>query len=327
MKMMRRWLWAAVMGVAIALNAGCGAEPTGEVSLNVAALSAADVDRVEVTITGAGIDPAIVQELSRAGGDQWRGAIGGIPAGSDRTFEVVAYDAGGAPVYTGSATGVVVVEGDSVTVVIVLQDVETDPVGMAHPPDIHSVGLVPGVLSPGQVASVSVSATDADAGDTLSYAWRATDGAFGDASLANTTWTAPALAGVYTLTITVTDSSGSARTVSLNALVSAANARGTAQIEVTVNTWPVVTRFAALQGLVPSGGSTSTIATATDADGDLVTITYSQECAGGAISAGGVFTAPTVDPTWTATGSLSSYRAEFSGGMGAVRLGCRSRSA
>ncbi|MBX7193264.1 MAG: putative Ig domain-containing protein [Sandaracinaceae bacterium] len=317
--------WGLALVAALAF--GCTSGPTGEVSLNVAALSAADVDRVEVTITGAGIDPPIVQELSRAGA-QWRGAIGGIPAGTDRTFTVVAYDAGGTPIYEGTATGVTVVAGDSVTVVIVLQDVDEGPVGMESPPDIHSVTVVPGVLAPGEVASVSVSATDPDPGDTLTYFWHATegpvplpDGTFVDHMVAATTWTAPATDGVYTLTITVTDASGSARSVSVDVQVSAANARGTAQIEVTVNTWPVVTRFAAQQGLVPSAGSTSTVVTATDADGDPVTITYSQACAGGSIDAAGVFTAPTVDPTWAATGSLSSYRAEFSGGTGAVRLG------
>ena len=313
------WSLVSIALVVAFAASGCSSGSMGDVSLSVAALSAADVDRVEVTITGAGIDPPIVQELSRAGA-QWRGAIGGIPAGTDRTFEVVAYDAAGMPIYEGTAVGVEVVAGDSVTVVIVLQDVEEDPVGMENPPDIHSVTMVPGVLGPSETASITVSASDPDPGDTLTYAWSATDGTFGDAALAATTWTAPAADGVYTLTITVTDASGSARTVSFDAQVAASNVRGTAQIEVTVNTWPVVTRFAALQGLVPGEGMTGTVVTTTDADGDPVTVTYTQECTGGSISATGVFTAPTLDPTWTATGSLSVNRAEFSGAAAAVLL-------
>jgi len=55
-----------IMTLALAALSGCMSGPVGEASLTVAALSAVDVDRVEVTITGPDISLPIVQELSRA---------------------------------------------------------------------------------------------------------------------------------------------------------------------------------------------------------------------------------------------------------------------
>jgi hypothetical protein len=51
---------------------------------------------------------------------------------------------------------------------------------------------------------VSVAATDADAGDTLTYAWSATAGTFVGASLATTQYTCAA-AGDQTLSVVISD--------------------------------------------------------------------------------------------------------------------------
>lgn len=56
----------------------------------------------------------------------------------------------------------------------------------------------------GGTIDVEVSASDADMGETLSYAWTATAGSFASASSATTTYTCGA-AGEQTLTVTVTD--------------------------------------------------------------------------------------------------------------------------
>ncbi len=67
------------------------------------ALSASDVTRVVVTVTGAGIAAPLVQSLVRVGG-RWQGTIGGIPAGSGRSFHGDAFDASSTVIYTGDAT-------------------------------------------------------------------------------------------------------------------------------------------------------------------------------------------------------------------------------
>lgn len=295
---------------------GCMGGPTGDVELSVSALDGADVDRVEVTIEGAGISPPIVQELSRAGGE-WRGAIGGIPAGPDRSATVVAYDASGMEIFRGDSGPFVVLGDDTVSITVLLHPSSGATTTMESPPTIDSVVVAPGVLSPGQTAAIAVTATDPDPGDTLTYAWSATAGTFADASAAATSYTAPATEGTVTLTITVTDSQGSGRTVSIDLVVSAANERGTARVTVTVNTWPAITRFAAIPGLVPGLGTASTVITASDADGDAVTITYTQDCAGGAIDPDGTFHAPPAPPPGTEVSCLLHATAsDGRGGLG-----------
>lgn len=308
--------WAAMVALGVALLAGCVGGPTGEVAMSVAALSGADVDRVEVTIAGPGISPPIVQELSRAG-SEWRGAIGGIPAGSDRIATVVAYDASGTEIFRGDSAPFVVTGDDTVSVTVVLYPSGGATTTTENPPTIDSVVIAPGVLSPSQTASVTVTASDPDPGDTLTYAWTATGGTFADATAAATTYTAPPTEGTVTLTITVTDSQGSARTVSIDVPVSASNTRGTARITVTVNTWPTITRFAATPGLVPGLGTASTVITASDADGDPVTISYTQDCAGGSIDPDGTFHAPPAPAPGTEIAcNLHATASDGHGGVG-----------
>jgi hypothetical protein len=85
-----------------------------------------------------------------------------------------------------------------------------------NPPVITSVIVAPSQTSVGANISVTVTATDADVGDTLTYAWTATpDGAFANPASATTTYSSPS-GGTKTLKITVTDSHSPPASVSLN---------------------------------------------------------------------------------------------------------------
>lgn len=290
---------------------GCAGGEAGDVALVVEALSASDVARVAVTIEGPGIAPAIEQDLVAVGA-QWQGAIGGIPAGSDRVFTVVAYDAGGVERYRGVATGIEVIRNGTITVLLVLQQSMPPERGRNSPPRIDTVQVIPGVLAPGETASVLVSASDPDPGDSLTYAWDAADGAFADPGAASTTWTAPMTDGTYRLTITVRDRAGSRRTVHVDVPVGAAHGRGTARIGASLNTWPEIARFAADPGLVGAGETSTLLVETSDADGDAVDHTYTSDCGGSFV--GTTFVAPGSVPAEGITCTLTLRASDGRGG-------------
>ena len=99
---------------------GCGGErDEGGAEVVVQALSAADVARVTLTITGDGIAAPIVNDLTRVGA-QWVGRINAIPAGAARTFDAAARDGAGTLLYQGQAI-VDIGAGERVVVAIVAQ--------------------------------------------------------------------------------------------------------------------------------------------------------------------------------------------------------------
>jgi hypothetical protein len=81
-------------------------------------------------------------------------------------------------------------------------------------PVIDSVVVAPAQTSVNASIDVKVVAHDQDSGDTITYLWTATDGAFAAPTSAITTYSSPS-GGSKTLTITVTDSRGSSVAVQL----------------------------------------------------------------------------------------------------------------
>src|SRR4051812_20183855 len=66
----------------------CGSNTRGAAQVSVAfssALTASDVTRVTVTVSGPGIDPAISTDLAKTSG-KWSTVISNLPAGAGRTF-------------------------------------------------------------------------------------------------------------------------------------------------------------------------------------------------------------------------------------------------
>lgn len=125
----------------------------------------------------------------------------------------------------------------------------TVAVGSAgEPPVIASVAVTQASVIPGEVAQVHVVATD-PAGGALGYAWTTTGGAIAGASDQDpqlVTWTPPAIPGVYTVTVTVTGSTG-------------ASAQGSVVVEVLV-----AKALAPLAPAVPGGILPARLATSPD---------------------------------------------------------------
>lgn len=110
MKMTSTWARTGIVGAAV-LGAACsgnGHEDAGGGSAEVlavtsAALTQADVASVNLSISGAGIAPAMNTTLAKVG-NKFQGTATGIPAGANRTFHGDGVDAAGTIAYAGDAS-------------------------------------------------------------------------------------------------------------------------------------------------------------------------------------------------------------------------------
>jgi hypothetical protein len=283
--------------VALALAVACGGETSGagtvgEASLGVSAqaLSANDITRVTVTVSGSGISPDITRNLFKTSG-QWGGTLGGIPVGSSRTFVAQAYDSSNHVLYEGQVTGVTISQDATAAVFILLQQKTPPSAFQNSAPRISSLVATANQLELGQSTTLSVSATDAD-GDTLSYAWTAAAGTLANANTASPTWTAPSTEGLYTLNVSVTDGKGGQAGFSL--VINVVAAKGKATVSTSFNTWPVVSQMSVAKGQLLLSDTTGLDVTAVDPDGDSLTYTWSDNC-------GGSFNSTTAkSPIWKA---------------------------
>jgi hypothetical protein len=211
--------------------------------------------------------------------------------GSGRTFLAQAYDASNTLLYEGQVTGVTISQGSTAAVFILLQQKTAPSPFRNSAPRINSLVASSTQVEPGQSATLSVTATDAD-GDTLSYAWTTTAGTLANATAAGATWTAPTTEGPYTVNVSVMDGKGGQAGFSLVINVLAAKSR--ASVTTSFNTWPVVSQVSVTKGQLLPGASTGLDVTAVDPDGDTLTYTWSDNC-------GGSFSSTTAkSPTWTA---------------------------
>jgi alpha-tubulin suppressor-like RCC1 family protein len=266
------------------------------VGVATGALSASDVTRVTVAVTGAGITSPIVRKLVKVKG-QWTGVIGKIPAGGGRTFKAEAYDAQDTLLYTGEAPGVTIAPGPPVLVHILLQQADPPALFQNSVPVIESLVASAAAVPPGAEVALKVAAHDPDPGDALAYAWSAGAGSFDEPASATTTWTAPQGEGPVTVTVSVTDSKTSTQSLSVVIDVASSHAKGAAKVEVSLNTWPVVTGLVASPAQVAASGTTSLTLTVVDPDGDPLAFAWSDGCAG---SFGD---ASAQNPSWTAPAS------------------------
>ncbi|WP_244237940.1 RCC1 domain-containing protein [Corallococcus terminator] len=283
------WVWV-VFAVSAAL-AGCRGEPA---ELGIAqtvvtlplALSASDVARVELTVSGVGMNTRT--DLLVKTGQQWGGVLGKLPVGEDRRFEGRAFDAAGTLRFAGTVTGVVILAGQTTAVTLRLQEVGAPAPFENSAPFITSVVASPSIVEPGGVVTLQAGAQDPDAEGSLTHAWTAAAGHFNAPASPATTWTAPAQPGQVVLTLTVTDAKGASDSVSLTVTVSTGS--GSAAVNVTVNTWPRVAGLTATPSQVAVGQTTSVTALANDLDGDSLSYQWTAGCAG----------------TWTNAGSANA---------------------
>ena len=195
-------LWAAL--------AGClGFEPPGSAEIVARlqpGLSVGDVTRVTVSVSALDMLPRTVA-LEREDG-QWRGTLGPIPAGTNRTITVEARGPDGTTLLVGRATDVLITEGGPMLVLLTLRP-PSAPLPVENvPPIIDAVVASASGVAPGGSVRLSASAHDPNPRDRLTYVWTSSAGVFSAASSATTVWTGLGTPGLNLLTLTVIDSRG-----------------------------------------------------------------------------------------------------------------------
>ena len=182
---------------------------SAEITLTLGeALDLAPTDRLDVTVTGAGITTPMTVTLAKTA-TAYAGTLGYIPPGTGRTFAALLYDANGVVTFGGQATGVTIEVGRTASVQLVLQQTPVPASVSNWAPAITSLSASALKAAPGATISLGATATDAD-GDALTVRWSATDGTFADATVWTPVWTAGAAssASPQTITVAVTDSHG-----------------------------------------------------------------------------------------------------------------------
>jgi len=240
---------AAVLAASV-FGSGCSRKPdvsdTG--SARIAAinlLAYSDIKKVDVTIAqdSSGANPAaIVKPIlvplgQKTNSNDWVSTVQGIPAGNV-LYTGNAYDATGAVIFTGNIKGVVTASQTANVLINLFQ--ATANKFSNNAPVITALQIATTSATPGQAVDVNVVATDADVGDTLTYAWTSTCGAVSPANVAHSTWTAPASSSApCVLTVSVTDNHGAQTSATASISVSAIN-KGGAAITVAPDLAPVI---------------------------------------------------------------------------------------
>ncbi|AFE04501.1 branched-chain amino acid ABC transporter2C amino acid-binding protein [Corallococcus coralloides DSM 2259] len=278
---MKKAFTPLLLALAVALLAGCS-DSSGEVgsvrfAVSASQALASDIARVSVTSSAADI-PAVTVDLAATNG-VWGGIIGNIPAGSNRSFVAQAFDSSGTLRFEGSATGVTITANQATLVAITLQQLNPPPPFDNEAPFIDALVASSTSVAAGGSISLMAIAHDANPGDTLTYAWTATAGSFSTPSEAATSWTAPATAGIQSLTLTVTDSRGLASSAVL-AISVAPGPEGDAELSICFNSFPVVAAVSASPTQLAVGQTTSVSASASDPDGDSLSYSWSASCDG-----------------------------------------------
>jgi hypothetical protein len=179
-----------------------GGYTVNTVSYTVDSSTGAVIKSATIDVSGAGASISFALELPPATGD---------------TITLTATSTSGV-VFSGTSPPFNVISGQttlvSVTLTNTVADAGTAPgqvdvngtiVPGNHPPQITFLVVSPLQIVVGGTINVSVSATDPDLGDVLTYAWTATpDGTFASATSATTTYSS-STAGSKTITITVND--------------------------------------------------------------------------------------------------------------------------
>nr|WP_242589625.1 kelch repeat-containing protein [Corallococcus macrosporus] len=293
----------AVLPLVLALLAGCDSEPptsesgSGAMHLTVytAAAVPGDISRVTVTVSGADMVP-LAKDLVLTSG-AWSGVINDIPAGLQRTFVAQAFTASNTLRFEGRVEDVTVTAGATGLVTLTLQDVSGPPPFTNEAPILDSLLATPTTVAPGGSVTLTATAHDPNAGDTVSFSWAAPSGSFSAPTSANTTWTAPTQQAPVTLVLTVSDSRGATLSVNLTLNVSAGS--GASTVKADFNVAPRVVTLTSTQSYLNVGAQTVLSTSATDADGDPLSYQWSATCAGtftGASTATATFT-PSAQPT------------------------------
>ncbi|MDC0711523.1 right-handed parallel beta-helix repeat-containing protein [Stigmatella sp. ncwal1] len=279
-----------ILIAALLLGVACSPSTAPEAPLGAArfvvathqALTPEEVTRVEVTVQAEDVPPILLPLVKE--GEVWVGLLSAVRAGAGRSFRAEAFDVTGLKRYEGQLSGVTIVEGETVQVSILAQEVQRPVPFENESPLIDSLVVSRPTVQPGGTVTVRAAAHDPNPGDTVTVAWTATGGSFGTPSALESTWTAPATQGSVTLTLTVTDARGAASTLSFTLQVEESTTVGEGSADVTVhfNTWPRVNALSAVPAQVRPNQPLTVTALAEDVDAAAGTLAYAwtASCAG-----------------------------------------------
>lgn len=164
------------------------------------------------------------------------------------------------------------------------------------PLSISSLTATPAKVATGGTTTISCAAATSSSGD-LSYAWTADGGALSSTAGTAVSWTAPSTQGTYTITVVVSDGSGSV-TASLQVVVTDSNYPNITKITVAPEGEIVVGETVSIS-CEASDGTTSTSSTETTDP----TLSYRWSCDGGSLSS-----TSGSNINWTAPSTAGSYK-------------------
>jgi len=209
-----------VLGSVLALNCdGSGSSGgVGEIRLALSLPGGMTISSVDWQVLSATSAIIVQGTINTSDPNLQPSVITGIPAGVNDTVVMTAMTNTGVAC-SGTSSGFNVTAGQTVNVPVNISCGQTTPssgLGSAvimatvvpgdSCPVVTAYSLSPAsAMSPSGQIGVSVSATDSDMGDTLSFAWTATAGTFVSATSASTQYTCTT-AGMHTLTVAITDS-------------------------------------------------------------------------------------------------------------------------
>jgi len=153
-------------------------------------------------------------------------------------------------------------------------------------PVVSSIVIHPDTVEVNGTATITVTASDPD-GDALSYLYTPSGGDI-SGNGATATWTVPAVAGSYSVIVTVSDGKGGVASTDRELTVTQ-----------PLNHNPVISSVVVNPNTVAVNGTATITVTASDPDGDALTYTYT--LSGGSVTPNGA------TATWTAPSTAGSY--------------------
>lgn len=217
------WWFLLVVGAASVMAWGCApsapADPPEEEANAPPTISSLAADPARVAAGGV---TSLSVSATDPDGDvlayEWSAPTGTLSDGAGAAVTWTAPASDGVYLLTVLATDGQGASATGTLAVLVFTEPPADPAN--SPPTISAMTPASGAdVAPSGTTTATVTAADPD-GDSLSYTWSATGGAF-TGSGASVTWTAPPQPGTYTLTCLVTDGRGGMAQRSVNVTVSA----------------------------------------------------------------------------------------------------------
>lgn len=221
MNQLRPTWWVVV---SLLLLAGCSSSSAQVTILRRQGIPSNTVAKVQVTVNAPG-EEAVTKDLTQSS-SQWTGTLTGLAEGTDRTFDAVALDAGGARLYTGRAAGVILADGEDTLVFITLDELTASTATQPEAPILTSLTAHPAEVRAGSTVTLRATARDRNPGDTIRLEWTAPGGAFSSPANGDITWTAPSSGATLLLGCTASDTQGLSSSISIPISVHAVSNTG-----------------------------------------------------------------------------------------------------